>query len=122
MTSGMGTHMTVIDVGARLAEIRESAGLTQDQLAEQSGVSRKHISAIETGATNPTVDLLGALLKCCNSTLAEFFQSRLVRRYQDPDHERSHEKLQALLEAKDKKLAPTAKTLIDALYGQLRGK
>ncbi|MBQ9482489.1 MAG: helix-turn-helix transcriptional regulator [Clostridia bacterium] len=46
----------------RLAEIRKEKGLSQQQLAAMVGVSRNTVSAIETGAFNPTAKL--ALLLC----------------------------------------------------------
>jgi ribosome-binding protein aMBF1 (putative translation factor) len=48
-------------VGARLLRHRLSAGLTQTQLAEASGVAQADISRIERGQANPTTDTLEAL-------------------------------------------------------------
>lgn len=38
---------------ARLKELREGAGLTQDQLATETGVSRFGIAKLEQGVTEP---------------------------------------------------------------------
>lgn len=46
----------------RLKEIRNVAGLSQQQLADMIGVSRNTISSIETGQFNPTAKL--ALIIC----------------------------------------------------------
>ena len=46
----------------RLKEVRTSAGLSQNQLAEMVGVSRNTISSIETGQFCPTAKL--ALILC----------------------------------------------------------
>ena len=46
----------------RLKEIRNVAGLSQQQLADMIGVSRNTISSIETGQYNPTAKL--ALIIC----------------------------------------------------------
>ncbi len=46
----------------RLKEARQSAKLSQTQLAEMVGVSRNTISSIETGQFNPTAKL--ALIIC----------------------------------------------------------
>jgi ribosome-binding protein aMBF1 (putative translation factor) len=48
-------------IGARLQQERMSAGLTQKQLAEASGVAQADISRIEQGQSNPTADTLTAL-------------------------------------------------------------
>lgn len=45
-------------VGKRIKTVRQRNGLTQDQLAEQVGLSPKYISGIERGAENPTMDIL----------------------------------------------------------------
>jgi transcriptional regulator with XRE-family HTH domain len=45
-------------VAARLRALRRTRGMSLDQLAEASGVSRAALSQIETCRTNPTVGLL----------------------------------------------------------------
>jgi transcriptional regulator with XRE-family HTH domain len=42
--------------GARLRELRETAGLTQETLGEAAGVDRKTINRIEGGIHSPRVD------------------------------------------------------------------
>ena len=50
-------------VGKRIKIVRQRSGLTQDQLAEQVGLSPKYISGIERGVENPTMDTLLRLAK-----------------------------------------------------------
>jgi transcriptional regulator with XRE-family HTH domain len=50
-------------VGRRIKIVRQRSGLTQDQLAEQVGLSPKYISGIERGVENPTMDILIRLAK-----------------------------------------------------------
>ena len=45
-------------VGKRIKAVRQRNGLTQDQLAEQVGLSPKYIIGIELGVENPTMDNL----------------------------------------------------------------
>src|SRR3954464_4719993 len=49
----------------RLRELREAAGLTQQQLAEKAGLTREGVAQLETGRREPTwrtvVALCGAL-------------------------------------------------------------
>ena len=45
-------------LGKRIKIVRQRNGLTQDQLAEQVGLSPKYISGIERGVENPTIDIL----------------------------------------------------------------
>lgn len=54
------------DFGTRLAELRTAAALTQSQLAERLGVSRRQIAYYESGTGRPP----GALL----ALLADLFQ------------------------------------------------
>jgi transcriptional regulator with XRE-family HTH domain len=42
-------------VGRNAARLRREAGLTQEQLAERSGLSQQYLSDLERGKLNPTV-------------------------------------------------------------------
>jgi transcriptional regulator with XRE-family HTH domain len=46
---------------ARLAEVRQAHGFTQEQLAEATGVHRVTIARIETGEVSPKVETLKRL-------------------------------------------------------------
>ncbi|MHA6572735.1 helix-turn-helix domain-containing protein [Pseudomonas yamanorum] len=46
------------EIGARLRQQRAQAGLTQDQLAEQLGVSKRTQGNYESGASDPTASYL----------------------------------------------------------------
>ena len=48
---------------------RESAGLTQTELARRMGTTQSAIAAIEAGARTPTVDLLERLARACGGRL-----------------------------------------------------
>ncbi len=66
--------MDDFDVGARLKEMRLSAGLSQRQLAEASGVPHGQISMIETNRSNPSVASLRKIMGGLNVTMSEFFE------------------------------------------------
>ena len=51
-------------VGDRIREIREARTLTQDQLADRSGVSKGFLSDIENGKRNPSSEYV---LKIANA-------------------------------------------------------
>ena len=54
--------------GIKLAELRKSKGLSQDQLSKASGIHRVTIARIETGAISPnlqTLEKLAAALGVC---------------------------------------------------------
>ena len=42
-------------VGRNAARIRKERGLTQEQLAERSGLSQQYLSGLERGRRNPTL-------------------------------------------------------------------
>lgn len=49
-----------VAIGARLKALRESKGLTQDQLGELVGLAKSAISRIEAGKWNFGIDTLNA--------------------------------------------------------------
>ena len=55
--------------GKRLKVLRQTAGFTQDQLAEQVGKSSETISKLERGLIYPGVDMLILLAETLNSSL-----------------------------------------------------
>jgi transcriptional regulator with XRE-family HTH domain len=67
--------MTMIDfdVGGRLRQVRESAGLSQRELARRAGVTNGTISLIEQNRNSPSVSSLRKVLQGVPMTLAEFF-------------------------------------------------
>jgi transcriptional regulator with XRE-family HTH domain len=61
------------DVGARLRQLREGAGLSQRELAKRAGVSNAIISLIEQNRSSPSVGLLKKVLDGLPLALGEFF-------------------------------------------------
>jgi transcriptional regulator with XRE-family HTH domain len=61
------------EIGQRLKAIRLTLGLSQRQLARQSGVANATISQIEAGKLNPTVSMLKKVLDGIPISLGEFF-------------------------------------------------
>lgn len=57
-------------VGAQLAAKRREAGMTQQQLAEKTGIDQAAISRIESGRGNPTLDTLQALAEGVGADVA----------------------------------------------------
>jgi transcriptional regulator with XRE-family HTH domain len=60
-------------ISQRLKTLRARAGLTLDELAERSGVSRAMISRIERMEASPTAALLARLSEALGLTLSAFF-------------------------------------------------
>lgn len=43
-------------IGLRIKELRRKRGLTQEEVAAQADITAKHLSSIELGKENPTLD------------------------------------------------------------------
>lgn len=61
------------DIGARVKALRAMRGLTLDDLAARSGVSRAMLSRIERGESSPTAQLLGRVCGGLDVTLSALF-------------------------------------------------
>jgi putative transcriptional regulator len=57
----------------KLKELRELAGMTQEDLAAQAGVSRQTIISLEKGKYNPSIILAYKLSRLFNLTIEELF-------------------------------------------------
>lgn len=66
--------MESFDVGKRLHHLRRTAGLSQRQLAEASGVPHGQISMIETNRSSPSVASLRKILGGLSISMSEFFE------------------------------------------------
>ena len=79
-----------------VARIRQERGLTQGQLAEMCGVSQATISRVESGAAQPSLGLIEAMVKALRVSPSSFFdmpdlQARLVNAFSQlsPDQQRA---------------------------------
>jgi transcriptional regulator with XRE-family HTH domain len=57
--------------GARLASLRKAAGYTQQQLADEIGVSRRMVAYYETESEHPPANLLVDLARVLNTSTDE---------------------------------------------------
>jgi|SRR2546425_1040054 len=105
------------ELGRQLSSARLLAGLTQSDIAEKVGVSRQHISNIETGITSPTVRVLRDYLHACGTDLAKFFYGPLPTD-QTPRQREYHRKLQALLE--NPTISPVITKILDSFMSSMQ--
>jgi putative transcriptional regulator len=63
----------VPELGTKLREARTAAGLTQAQLAELIGVSRKTINTVENGVFTPSTTLALKLARALKTSVEELF-------------------------------------------------
>ncbi|MCM0648683.1 helix-turn-helix transcriptional regulator [Clostridium swellfunianum] len=60
-------------MGNKIREIRESIGLSQEQLASETHISRVYLSKIETGKSKPSYLIAYRLSKRLGKPLEELF-------------------------------------------------
>lgn len=65
-------------IGDNIRKLRETQGITQDELAQMTGIGVKYISALENGRRNPGKKIIYAL---CNA----FTVTEQVLRFGQPD-------------------------------------
>ena len=66
-------HVKDVEIGNRLRLARVEQDLTQQELADQVGVTRQTIGLIEAGKYNPTLRLCLMLARVTEKTLDELF-------------------------------------------------
>ena len=68
-------HMSILtDFGNRLKAIRTERGLTQEKLAELSGLHRTYVGAVERGERNISLKNLQNLAIALNVSLSDLFK------------------------------------------------
>ena len=109
--------------GARLAQLRKTAGFTQQDLADAIGVSRRMIAYYEVQSEHPPTTLLPAIAQALDVTTDELLGSTPVKKRTPPKDARLQRRLQQI-----EKLDPTEQRhvlqVIDAFIerGQLKRK
>lgn len=67
-----------IKIGIKIKLERTKRGLSQEKLAELSGISTNYIGAIERGTSSPTIDILDQLANALKMELAELINVNKV--------------------------------------------
>lgn len=60
-------------IGNKIRELRVMKGLTQEELADRSELSKGFISQVERDLTSPSISTLVDILQCLGTDLKEFF-------------------------------------------------
>jgi transcriptional regulator with XRE-family HTH domain len=61
-------------LGRRIHQLRSSLGLSQEALAERSGLHRTYVGGVERGERNPTVKNLSAISRALKVSLSTLFE------------------------------------------------
>ncbi len=64
-----------MNMGNKIKELRVQKGLTQEELADRSELSKGFISQIERDLTSPSIATLTDILQCLGSNLEDFFSN-----------------------------------------------
>ena len=66
-----GVFLNYYEIGQRIRKLRKAQGLSQEQLAEQAGISITHMSHIETGNTKLSLPVLVEIATVLHATTDE---------------------------------------------------
>lgn len=69
----MGANGKSNRFGRAVREARTAAGLTQEELADRSGLDRSYMGGIERGERNPTLSVIEKVAEGLGLSLAELF-------------------------------------------------
>lgn len=62
------------DFGNRLMQLRKERKISQETLAELSGLNRPYISGIEQGKRNVSLEVIESLAKALDIQIKDFFE------------------------------------------------
>jgi len=97
-------------IGARIKDIRNKKGLTQEQLSEKMEINPKYLSSIERGNENPTLNTLIKLPESLEVELSEIFS---ICQIEDPRERKSM--ITSLLDQADNEQLKLAPKILSAI-------
>ena len=65
-----------MEIGKKIKDLRIQKGLTQEELANRTELSKGFISQLERDLTSPSIATLQDILQCLGTDLSEFFRKR----------------------------------------------
>jgi transcriptional regulator with XRE-family HTH domain len=111
--------------GARLASLRKAAGFTQQQLADELGISRRRIAYYEAESDHPPASLLADLARVLNLStdqlLTEVPKKRAAKAAVSPRLERRLRQIERLSPKPKQQLLSIIDTFIEAEALKQRG-
>ncbi len=70
-----------MDIGGKIRQLRTQKGLTLEELASRSELTKGFLSQLERNLTSPSIDSLDDILEALGTNLADFFQEDKVEQY-----------------------------------------
>lgn len=76
-----------MDIGGKIRQLRTQKGLTLEELASRSELTKGFLSQLERNLTSPSIDSLDDILEALGTNLADFFKEDKVEQYvfREPD-------------------------------------
>ena len=76
-----------MDIGQKIRHLRMRKGLTLEELASRSELTKGFLSQLERNLTSPSIDSLNDILEALGTNLAEFFQEEKAEQFlfREPD-------------------------------------
>ncbi|MEK7207841.1 MAG: helix-turn-helix transcriptional regulator [Pseudomonadota bacterium] len=98
-------NQELTDFGARMAELRKSAGYTQVELAEELGVTQRMIAYYEGQTDHPPTALLPGIARALRISVDELLGTKALPKTRKPRNTRLHRRLEQIeqLGAKEKR-------------------
>ena len=62
-----------MEIGSKIKDLRVQKGLTQEELADRTELSKGFISQLERNLTSPSITTLMDILQCLGTSIGEFF-------------------------------------------------
>ena len=91
-----------MEIGAKIKDLRVAKGLTQEELADRSELSKGFISQLERDITSPSISTLEDILQCLGTTISAFFEEEAKLRkvvFKDEEYfEKKDDELNNLIE------------------------
>ena len=69
-----------MELGAKLRDMRQQKGLTQEELADRCELTKGYISQLENDLTSPSIATLADILNALGSDLSDFFHEEAEER------------------------------------------
>lgn len=64
----------IINIGITITEFRNKRKISQETLAEKSGIHRTYLSEVEGGKRNPTISVLNKIIVALEVSMTDFFE------------------------------------------------
>ena len=106
----------LVEGGARLRAVRKERGYTQEQLAELTKLSTRHIAGIEKGEANPSFEVLYTITSVLGVSFDAIFNPA------DEQFEREIQEIAGLYRACPEQGRRLVLTAIRAMLNELTGK